>query len=117
MGCGETEEDVCERVRDLQKEMCEDSELCFPCSCIFKGQDYEIILDFIELPDFRLSGCLERSEPCSGQKKENAEACIDDIATCDPRYYITGIGDGAVKLFDHGQAEPAFRLACGSQWE
>jgi len=75
-------------------EMCEDSESCFPCACIFRGHDWEFGTNEFGIYDFDNSFCID-AEPCQGKKEEDANACVSDETTCDPRY-LEG-----VKLFDH----------------
>ena len=107
--CGD--ETPCEKARDIQKRICRESnsEKCYPCPCILRGQDYTFTTDEFGLPDLNRSECI-KSEPCEGLSLSFAEACIEDERTCDPRVYF------GIWLFDECEPEPAFPEICSGEW-
>lgn len=110
--CGYEVQDTCGKMRDVQKGICRESESenCFPCVCILKGEDWEWELNGFGLPDFTTARCTKPS-PCEGQKLEDAEDCMVNENRCDPRYYHE------IKMFDQGRGEPGFEEVCGSWWQ
>jgi hypothetical protein len=106
--CGE--DTVCDKAKNVQKKLCEKSEHCFPCNCVHKGKDWEIVPDELGRPDLTISSCTD-PDPCEGTTLEMAEACIENENICDPRYYA------GILLFDQGEPSAGFEAICGPQWE
>ena len=107
--CGSEDEKVtpCDEAREIQKQICQGSENCFPCTCVLNGEDWEMGEDEFRIPDRSLSSCMEPVE-CEGQALEDAIKCIEDDWTCDPRYHQ------GILLFTNGEPEPAFPDFCDS---
>ena len=109
--CGS--KDACEKAREIQKRICveSESEQCFPCPCILRGETVELASNEFGLPDLRRSSCANPiDEPCEGSYLQWSQECIEDEQTCDPRYFE------GIKLFDDGNGMPGFEEACGGHW-
>jgi hypothetical protein len=108
--CGE-DKNTCDKARDVQKRICKESnsEKCFPCPCVLKDKDYEIVPNEQGVPDLQHSTCV-KPDSCEGSRLTWAEQCIEFNDACDPRYYA------GVKMFDQGVSEIPLYGICDGDW-
>lgn len=95
----------CDEAREVQKQMCEGSERCFPCVCILNDEEPFWIDDGQGLPDLTASYCIDPSS-CTGHALDVAIDCIENERTCDPSFYK------GMLLFRDGVPVAAFPNAC-----
>ena len=124
LSCNCGDETVCDRFREVQKDICEGSDQCLTCYCLFKGKDLDVVISPIGLPDAEHSSCIKK-KPCEENHEawsaiclelnrpepndENYETWLDQ--NCDPRNW------GQIRMFDQGQPAPGFEQVCGGHWD
>ena len=82
MDCGEGGQNPCEKLIDIQKEICKDADKCFPCACILKNEGWGWIIDEFGIPDVEESSCTVQEE-CVGDVRAWAELCLDNKVPVD----------------------------------
>jgi hypothetical protein len=85
--CGGSK-DACEKAKEVVKDWCVqyEAENCLPCVCVFREQDWNVIIEQTPLGpmlDIERSGCVEL-RTCEGQALEDAKACLEEERVCDP---------------------------------
>ncbi len=73
--CTPSEKSACDRIRDVQKEICAVADKCFPCACVLSNEGWEIPMS-MGMPDIRNASCTGSFGRCEGEYLAWAERCL-----------------------------------------